>query len=437
MNIILLSGGSGKRLWPLSNDIRSKQFIKIFKNKAGQYESMLQRMYGSIKRIDSEANVTVATSRMQVPSIKNQIGNDVSISVEPCRRDTFPAVVLACAYLKYVCNVDDDESVIVCPVDPYVGDEYFVALKKLDGLVKEDRANLMLMGMEPTYPSAKYGYIMTKTRDDVSDVLSFKEKPDEKTAAEYIERGALWNGGIFAFRLGYMMKKAHEEITFDDYADLYQKYDTLKKISFDYAVAEKEPSIAVMRFSGEWKDLGTWNTLTEAMEENTVGDVMLADNCENVHVINNLGMPIFLMGIKNEVVSACPDGIIVSDKVQSSYIKPYIDKIDKEIRVADKHWGNFLILDSDDMGTTIKLSMKAGESISYHSHELRDEVWIFVSGTGRTVVDGITQRVHTGEVVTIQAGCRHSLEAITDLYVIEIQLGKDVHAEDIKRYSDE
>ena len=154
MNIILLSGGSGKRLWPLSNDIRSKQFIKIFKNTDGEYESMAQRMYRGIRRIDTDAKVTVATSRSQASEIHNQLGDDVGISVEPCRRDTFPAIALATSYLHDVQGVSEDEPVVVCPVDPYVEDDYFEALKDLAELAeKEDGANLTLLGMEPTYPA--------------------------------------------------------------------------------------------------------------------------------------------------------------------------------------------------------------------------------------------------------------------------------------------
>ena len=436
MNIILLSGGSGKRLWPLSNDVRSKQFIKIFRTENGSYESMLQRMYSSIKKIDTDAKITIATSQSQVPSIRNQIGNDVNISIEPCRRDTFPAIALATAYLHDVMGISEEEAVVVCPVDPYVKDEYFEALKELDRLASEGRANLVLMGMEPTYPSEKYGYIIPENKDNISNVVTFKEKPNEKTAERYIEQGALWNGGIFAYKLGYMLEKAHSLIDFTDYNDLYSKYDSLEKISFDYAVAEKEPNIAVMRFSGEWKDLGTWNTLTEAMEENAIGDVVLSDNCNNVHVINNLGIPVFCMGLKDAIVSACPDGIIVTDKVQSSYIKPYVDKMDNMIKVADKHWGNFLVLDADDKGMTVKVSMNAGESISYHEHKFRDEVWTVVSGTGRVNIDGNERTITQSDVIVMKAGCKHSVEAITDLCIIEVQIGQDINAEDITRYSE-
>ena len=125
MNIILLSGGSGQRLWPLSNDVRSKQFIRLFRTGEGELESMVQRVYRQIRTVDPEAEVTIATSRSQVSAIHNQLGRNVGICVEPCRRDTFPAVALAVAYLRDVRGVGEDEPVVVCPVDPYVEADYF------------------------------------------------------------------------------------------------------------------------------------------------------------------------------------------------------------------------------------------------------------------------------------------------------------------------
>ena len=434
MNIILLSGGSGKRLWPLSNDVRSKQFIKLFKNEHGEYESMLQRMYREIRNIDSEAQVTIATAKSQISAIHNQIGEDVNISLEPCRRDTFPAIALACAYLHDVKHVPEEEPVVVCPVDPYVQKDYFEALKKLSELAEDPSFHLTLMGIEPTYPSEKYGYIIPETKELVSRVKTFREKPDAETADEYIRLGALWNGGIFAFQLGYLWKKAHELIEFTDYYDLFSRYDTVNKISFDYAVAEKEPEIQVMRFHGEWKDLGTWNTLTEAMEEPVIGNAVLNETCENTHVINDLDMPILCMGLKDTVVAASPEGILVSDKKQSSYIKPYVDSFDSKVMFAEKSWGSYLVLDVEETSMTIRITLNKGHRMNYHSHEHRNEVWTIISGTGRTIVDGMEQQVKPGDVITIQAGCRHTILADTDLKVIEVQLGHDIDVHDKIKY---
>ncbi len=434
MNIILLSGGSGKRLWPLSNDIRSKQFIKIFKKEDGTYESMVQRVYRQIKEVDKDATVTIATSKTQVSAIHNQLGDEVGISVEPCRRDTFPAIALAAAYLHDVQEVSEDESVVVCPVDPYVEADYFDALKKLGEQADKGEANMVLMGIEPTYPSEKYGYIIPETADEVSKVSTFKEKPDQQTAKDYISQGALWNGGVFAFRLKYLLDKAHELIDFSDYADLFDKYDTLTKISFDYAVVEKEPEIQVMRFGGQWKDLGTWNTLTEAMSEATLGAAILNDTCENIHVINELDVPVVCMGLKDVIVSVSAEGILVSDKEQSSYIKPYVDQIEQQIMFAEKSWGNFRVLDVEEESMTIKVTLNPGQKMNYHSHERRDEIWNVIAGRGTVLVDGMEQPVEAGDVITMEAGCRHTIKAETELKLIEVQLGSEISVQDKQKY---
>lgn len=431
MQIILLSGGSGKRLWPLSNDIRSKQFIKIFKTEDGQYESMVQRVFRQIRKIDNDAKVTIATSKTQVSAINNQLGADsVGISVEPCRRDTFPAIALATAYLHDVMGVKEDEPVVVCPVDPYVEDDYFQALKQLSDLAECGTANLTLMGIEPTYPSEKYGYIIPEGKEQVSVVKTFKEKPTEEVAREYISQGALWNGGVFAYRLGYVLNRAHELIDFTDYNDLFQKYDTLTKISFDYAVVEHEPNIAVMRFAGQWKDLGTWNTLTEAMSEPTMGKVILNEKCEDVHVINELNVPVLCMGLNNVIVSASAEGILVSDKEQSSYIKPFVDGIEQQIMFAEKSWGSYHVLDVQPGSMTIKVTLNAGHSMNYHSHEHRTEVWTVLSGTGTTLIDGAESSVAPGDVIHLPVGSKHTILATTSMTLIEVQVGKDITVHD-------
>lgn len=434
MNIILLSGGSGKRLWPLSNDIRSKQFIKLFKDENGEYESMVQRVYRQIIAVDAQAKVTIATSKTQVSAIHNQLGDGVGISVEPCRRDTFPAIALATAYLHDKQGMSEDEAVVVCPVDPYVEQDYFEALKSLGELAAKGEANLVLMGIEPTYPSEKYGYIIPRSKDNPSEVDTFKEKPDKETAEAYIAQGALWNGGIFAYKLGYVLEKAHELIDFTDYEDLYQKYETLKKISFDYAVVEKESKIQVLRFSGQWKDLGTWNTFTEAMIEDAIGNVIHNDTCENVHIVNELDMPILCMGLKDVIVSASPEGILVADKEQSSYIKPFVDKLNNQIMFAEKSWGSFQVLDVTLDSMTIKVTLNPGHKMNYHSHKYRDETWNVIAGSGTVIIDGVKKPVQAGDVVTMQAGCKHTIIAKTELKVIEVQLGKEISIHDKQKF---
>lgn len=434
MNYILLSGGSGTRLWPLSNHIRSKQFIRVFQRENGTYESMLQRVYHQIKKADPEANIIIATAKAQVSSILNQLEEDVEISIEPCRKDTFPAIVLACEYLAGRLGIGKEEKVIVCPIDPYVDNSYFEVLQELPGVLQKKQVNLALLGIQPTYPSEKYGYILPETDEKTSRILEFKEKPSMEMAQKYIAAGGLWNAGVFAFKLGYMDRRAHELIDFRDYDDLFHKYSALEKISFDYAVVEKEQRMEVLRYSGDWKDLGTWNTLTEAMEENRIGNAVMDGCCKNVHIINELSIPVLAMGLKDVVVSASPDGILVSDKAQSSYIKPYVEAMQQQVMYAQKSWGEYRVLDIGEESLTIKITLHAGHQMNYHSHEYRDEVWNVISGTGRVVVDGAEKPCSAGDVISLPEGCKHTVIAETDLQIIEVQTGREINVGDKVKY---
>jgi len=436
MNVILLSGGSGKRLWPLSNDVRSKQFLKIFRKADGTKESMAQRMYRMIREVDPEATITIATSENQIPQIRAQLGDGVGISVEPTRRDTFPAIALAAAYLANQ-GVGREEPVVVCPVDPYVERGYYECLKELsDAAAKPGAANLTLMGIEPTYPSEKYGYIIPTGKGHVSPVSEFREKPDEATAKKYIAEGALWNGGVFAFKLDYVLGVARRLFGTDDYRKLYDGYGELKKISFDYAVVEGEKSIDVIRFSGAWKDLGTWNTLTEAMDEAVTGRAV-ADGCENTHVVNELGIPMIVLGVNDAVVAATPDGILVTSKARSPELKGFVGEA--RPMYERRGWGEYRVLDykahSDAQNSLTKeLVIAPGQHISYQRHRHRTEVWTFTEGQGELILDDKVIRVGRGDVAVIKAGMKHAIRAVGgELHIIEVQIGDELTEDDIER----
>lgn len=429
MNIILLSGGSGSRLWPLSNEVRSKQFLKILRTEDGQKESMVQRMYRMIKKVSPYAKIVIATSETQVASIRRQLKENVDISIEPCRRDTFPAIALSVAYLHDVLGVSDEENVVVCPVDPLVEEGYFETLKKM--FEASGNNNLTLMGIKPTYPSEKYGYIIPKKGE-----IEFKEKPDEITAKKYIEQGAFWNGGVFAFKVKYLLDKTKELCGTNKYKELFDSYAGLDKISFDYAVAEHEKSIKVIEYSGEWKDLGTWNTFTEAMTEATGDNCILGENCENTHIVNELAIPIIGLGLKNIVVAASPDGILVSDKEASSYLKKYVP--DNRPMFEKRIWGEYRVLyfqqfENGAKCLTKELVIIPTKNISYQKHNHRNEIWTFVKGTGFLVINGKVTRVKAGDSVYIKIGDLHAVKAIDELHIIEVQIGDELIEEDIER----
>ncbi len=435
LNIILLSGGSGKRLWPLSNEVRSKQFLKIFKKTDGSHESMVQRMYRMIHEVDTQAAITIATSENQVTSIRSQLGDSVGISIEPCRRDTFPAIALATAYLHDVQGVSVDETVVVCPVDPYVESDYFQMLNNLSNQASKGEANLVLMGIEPTYPSEKYGYIIPKRTDQVAEVETFKEKPDISTAQKYIEQGALWNGGVFAYKLSYVLGIAEKVFSTADYHWLFENYSSLTRISFDYAVVEKEQRIQVMRFAGQWKDLGTWNTLTEAMSDEVAGNAVAVD-CKNTHVINELQIPLIALGVTNLAIAATPDGILVTDKEKSDKLKDYVG--DQRPMYEKRGWGEYQVLDyrikEDGQNFLTKhLVISPGQHISYQRHQHRTEIWTFVDGEGKLIINETIKLIRRGEMAFIQPGVKHAIKADTELHIIEVQVGDELTEEDIER----
>jgi len=434
MNIVLLSGGSGKRLWPLSNDARSKQFLPLLEKGDGTMESMVQRVVRQIREAGLDADITISTNAGQRDIIVNQLGEDMCMVLEPERRDTFPAIALASCYLSLAKGCSEDETVVIMPCDPYTQAGYFQTIGRMAQAVQENAAELVLMGIKPTYPSSKYGYVVpVTTGGDVRKVRRFTEKPDVPTAVALLGEGALWNGGVFAFKLGYLMNIVRKYLKVADFDEAVARYSELPKISFDYEVAEKAESVAVVPYSGEWKDLGTWNTLTEAMEENTVGQAIVADTCENVHVLNELDMPIVCMGLNNVVVSASAEGILVSEKNESSYIKPIVDKLDNQIMFADKSWGSYRVMDVGQDSMTVKITLNPGGQMNYHSHDHRDEVWTILSGNGRTIVDGMEQQVKPGDVVTMARGCKHTIMADSLLTVLEVQLG-EISTQDKKKY---
>lgn len=210
----------------------------------------------------------------------------------------------------------------------------------------------------------------------------------------------------------------------------FNKYDTLTKISFDYAVVEKESSIQVLRYSGDWKDVGTWNMMAEVMADKTKGKAVLDETCENTNVVNELNIPILCMGCKDMIIAASGDGILIADKERSGYMKPYVEKIETEAMYAEKSWGSYTVIDVQPGSMTVKISMRAGEHMTYHMHNYREEVWTVVSGKGKAVVDGMEQVLRTGDVITIAAGCKHTVEAITALDMIEVQLGDEISVAD-------
>lgn len=404
-------------------------------------ESMVQRVVRQARLANLTNEITLATNASQQDIIVNQLGDSVNLVTEPERRDTFPAIALAASYLKLAKQCADDEVVVIMPCDPYTELGYFETIGRMVECVKANVADLVLMGIAPTYPSEKYGYVVPEAQVSGSKfqkVSRFTEKPTVEKAKELLAQNAYWNGGVFAFRLGYMMNIVRKYMTSDSFEDTRARYSEFPKISFDYEVVEKAESVAVVPFDGEWKDLGTWNTLTDELHKPVIGNAVMGTHCENTHVINELQNPIFVDGLKDVVVAACPDGILVCSKEHSEEIKKSVENLTPRPMYEERRWGTYRVLDDSYYADgrhslTKSITLKEGKNISYQIHHHRSETWTFVQGEGIFVLDGQEQKVKAGDTVVIPVEHWHAIKALTELTFIEVQSGNPLIEEDIER----
>lgn len=438
MKIILLSGGSGTRLWPLSNDSRAKQFLKVLRNtETGQMESMVQRVYRQLSTVVNPEDMIVTTNDAQVDILRNQLGS-IPIVIEPKRRDTFPAIALACSYLWTELGIEKNEIVGIVSVDTFVDVAFYQKVRELETLVKTTNAEIALLGIKPTYPSSKYGYLIPKENQEYMKVASFIEKPTEKFAEQLIELGSYWNSGVFAFSLQMIYEKLKEKALPCHYNDLRNSFSTLPKKSFDYEIVEYLSDIVALTYDGYWKDLGTWNTLTEEMSQRIIGNGGTSEDCVNTHIVNELELPVKVLGISNAVVAVSADGILVSDKPSSSKMKDMLHEgLFSRPMYEERRWGWYRVLDytkkEEKEILTKKLFIEAEKNLSYQFHQHRSEIWTIVSGEAIFILNGERRKVMAGDVLQIPVRSKHTLRAIQDTEIIEVQMGEPLIEEDIIR----
>ena len=415
MNIILLSGGSGKRLWPLSNESMSKQFLRLLRDDKGNKESMVQRVFRQIKETNLKTNIVIGTNNSQVDVIKEELGEDIDIVVEPSRRNTYPAILLSCSYLKFKKNIKDDDSIIVLPVDPYTENSYFETLKKMDEVIKTSNSDITLMGIKPTYPSEKYGYMVC---GNDNKVIKFKEKPTLDEAKELLKEGAYWNAGVFGFKMSFIEKYLNEN-NINSYEDALNKFNELKINSFDYEVVEKTNSINMVKYDGMWKDLGTWNTLTEEMPSNH-GSVITGEDNNNVSVVNVTDKPVVALGLKDVVIVTSREGVLVSNKEKSSYLKKYVDDLNDTPLFEKKSFGEYQVLEKTNNSLTkhiymLKDKFYGGECIN------NNEVFVIVNGECEMVINnGSSIFYKKGDTITINSNETYKIMAKTNTELISV-----------------
>ncbi|MBW7456461.1 sugar phosphate nucleotidyltransferase [Paenibacillus sepulcri] len=431
MKIILLSGGSGKRLWPLSSESRSKQFLQLLQDQDGQQISMVQHTMNHLKQLGLDHEVVVAASARQVELLHKQLGTHIQSTVEPERKDTYPAILLSCAYLATEMKTSPDETVIVLPVDHHTELIFYQKLFELDKLIQSESARLGLIGIRPSTPSGKFGYILPEEQTgepgEPVAIREFIEKPEEAHALALINQGALWNCGVFAFRLSSMIKEITKRGLPTDYGELRGQYALLPAISFDYEVVERETSLSALVYDGIWSDMGTWDALSHSMDNAIYGAGLLDHNCMNTNVINELPVPVLVTGVNDAVVVAGHDGILVAGKHASGGLKPLLELMQGQARDAggDTSYGwtrtvDMIVADGHIAARTQRLHVIAGGQIDCTARETAAITWVLLTGNGSYLYSGENRALSEGQNVQPLPGGVFQADTSCDLLEIRV-----------------
>jgi len=420
--------------------------LELLRSEDGKAESMFQRvcrqMAGSAG-IEWDS-VTVIAGELQRDQILTQLDKDINILIEPDRRDTFPAISYAAAWLRSEKNIDKNEVVAFMPVDPFVELAFFDKISTIEDEISTTDADIMNIGCKPDKPTEKFGYILVDVNEAGGDSLSskpvkgFKEKPATDEAADLISKGALWNCGVFGLRLGYILDyltRAYDVAGFDiEY--MRDVFNSLPKKSFDYEVMETAKNIRAIEYAGQWKDLGTWSSLTEEMNENIIGNV-IAETSEGSYIINELDIPVVSVGMKDTIIVASHEGVLVAAKEDTERLKSIVSPIENRPMYEKRRWGEYMVLhrsSGENDGTlTKRIVINPGEQISYQIHTHRKEIWTIIKGRGILYFEGEKREIEAGVTIDIDIEKKHGIYAITELELIETQFGFPLIEEDIIR----
>ncbi|NQX65891.1 cupin domain-containing protein [Paenibacillus alba] len=442
MRIVLLCGGSGKRLWPLSNEIRSKVFLKLLKSPSGGREAMIQRICRQLDEVGLLHSTCIVTHHSQVEITRSYVGEHIPIISEPYKRGTFTAVALAASYLHERMQVDPNETICILPVDTYVDTAFFRLLHRFTDVLSESKAELALLGTKPAGPSDQFGYIvpvLPKENEDYAFVRQFIEKPDEQTASRLMEDQALWNCGVFAFPLRFMLSCLKDKGHPVKVASWLDQYVQLANTSFDREIVEHTQPVIVIGYDGLWNDLGSWSALTEHFEDNVIGSGRISDDSANTHLINELPYPIEVIGISDMIVAASSDGILIAHKEKANLIKERLPQGALFPRYGEKRWGTYEVLNhwENEFGFEVmvkKVQLSQGNCTSYHQHLHRQEIVTIASGTAEIFMDDKRHTLLPGDVLQIPAGVKHGIKAVTPLELMEVLIGNELAQEDILRF---
>lgn len=456
MYSVILCGGSGTRLWPLSRKNFPKQFLNLYGD-----HSLIQETFLRISKVVPKKNIYFSTNESNYFNILNQIReiypelNEEQIITEPVALNTAPAIAYAMRYLKDKAKIRNDKQVIFLPSDHYIGNESeYVKVVKTS--MKENSDNIGTIGITPTSPETGYGYIQKGKKNlNHFKVVEFKEKPNKSTAEKYLKSGKyVWNSGMYIFNFQTFEKelKKHSPEVYKYFKDnldsMTENFDKMPSISIDYAISEKSKKVIVFEGDFGWSDIGSFDALADLMIQNGKDDneKHIKINSKNTFIHSKTGKLVTVNGVDNLIVIESNDSILIQKRGESEKVKDVVDYLKanghKEIddnMIVHRPWGKYEVLIDEDKNKVKKITVYPGKILSLQMHYHRAEHWVVTKGTAEVINGDKTLILGKDEGTFIPQSTKHRLAnpGKIDLEIIEVQSGSYLEEDDIIRFDDE